>query len=131
MTVEDELALQRLLAEYCQRIDGADFTATAALFTEDGSFTFGDETATGRSAVAEWWEANQPPHRRGKHLSVNPIVDVDGDRADVSSDFAFVRFIKGVLTVEVAGRYVDRCVRVDGSWLIEQRVCEVLAPPVR
>ena len=129
VTVEDELRLHRLLSEYCQRIDDADFGAVASLFTEDGSFTFGAETATGRAALAEWFAANQPPHRRGKHLSANPIVDVEGDRADVSSDFAFVRFIRGALTTEVVGRYVDRCVRVDGTWLIATRVCEVLTAP--
>ncbi len=129
MTVEDELRLHRLLAEYCQRIDDADFAAVAALFTGDGSFTFGAETATGRATLAEWFAANQPPHRRGKHLSANPIIDIEGDRADVSSDYAFVRFIRGVLTTEVVGRYVDHCVRVDGTWLIATRVCEVLTPP--
>lgn len=133
MTVEAELALRRLLAEYCRRIDDADFVATAALFTEAGSFTFGDETATGRPALVAWFEANQPPHRRGKHLGADPIVDVDpdGDHAEVTSDFVFVRFVKGALAIEVAGRYRDRCVRTGDGWLIERRVCEVLAPPVR
>jgi hypothetical protein len=131
VTIEDQLALQRLLAEYCRRIDDADFPGAAGLFTEDGSFSFGAETAVGRTALADWFEANQPPHRRGTHIGSGPIVDLVGDRAEVTSDFVFVRFIKGVLAVEVAGRYLDRCVRTDDGWLIEQRVCDVLEPPVR
>ena len=129
MTVEDELALQRLLAEYCHRIDRGDFTALAELFTVDGSFAWGDDVPTGRADLATWFEGRQPPHRRGKHVSVNPVVDIDGDRADVVSDYLFVRWIKGALTIETAGRYVDRCARVDGRWLIERRDAEMLMPP--
>jgi hypothetical protein len=94
VTVEDELALQRLLAEYCHRIDRGDFTSVAELFTVDGSFTWGDDVPTGRAELAAWFESRQPPHRRGKHASINPIVDIDGDRADVVSDYLFVRWIK-------------------------------------
>jgi hypothetical protein len=129
VTIEDELALQRLLAEYCHRIDDADFIALADLFTVDGSFAWGDEVASGGPELAIWFEGRQPLHRRGKHVSVNPVIDVDGDRARVVSDYLFVRWIKGALTIETTGRYVDRCVKIDGRWLIQRRDAEMLLPP--
>jgi len=128
VTVDDDLAIRRLLAEYCRHVDDARFAAAAALFTTDGAFVMGDDQPTGRHELASWWEAQQPPHRRGRHISGEPIVDVDGDRATVSSDFLFVRWIRGVLTLELAGRYHDRCVRGDDGWRIERRVVELLEP---
>ena len=119
MTVEDELALQRLLAEYCHRIDRGDFAALAELFTVDGSFAWGDDVATGRAELATWFEGRQPPHRRGKHVSVNPVVDVDGDRADVVSDYLFVRWIKGALD-DRDRRSLRRPVR-QGRWSLAHR----------
>jgi len=131
VTVEDDLALRRLIAEYCQLIDDGEFTRLAELFTPDGCFAFEAEAPTGHEALARWFEQRQPVHRRGRHVSVNPIIDVDGDRARVASDFLFVRWIKGTLTIEMAGRYVDRCVRSDGRWSIERRDVEIVTPPVR
>ena len=127
--IEDELAIGRVLATYCQRVDDGDFAGAAQLFTADGSFDFGGDVSTGQEALVDWLERMQPPHRRGKHISVSPVVDVDGDRAAARSDFLFVRWIKGALTVEMAGVYRDRFVRDARGWLIERRDVEVLTPP--
>lgn len=126
MSVEDELAVRRVLATYCHRIDGADFVGTAELFTADGSFRFGRATATGHEALARWFEEMQPPPRRGRHIAAEPATRMDGDRAEARSSFLFVRWIDGSLAIEVAGDYVDELVRDEQGWRIRRREVEVL-----
>jgi uncharacterized protein (TIGR02246 family) len=127
--VEDELAIRRVLAAYCHRIDDGDLGAVADLFTTDGCFAFGRQEASGRAALVAWFEENHPPERRGKHMSVNPVIEIDADAATVESDFAFVRWIDGALTTEAVGRYRDTFARIDGRWRIERRDVAMMKPP--
>jgi hypothetical protein len=119
--VADELAIRRTLAVYCQLCDDGDFAGLADQFAPDGAFVIGGTVATGRAAVVAWFETNHPPRRRGKHLTMNTIVDVTGDSATAESDFVHLRVFDGVITPEVAGRYLDTFVRLEGRWLIGRR----------
>ena len=88
----DGVAVERVLGTYCHRVDDADFDGAGALFTANGTFAFGGEVAAGPDGVARWLRSMQPPERRGKHITANVVVDVDGDAASALSDFMFVRF---------------------------------------
>jgi ketosteroid isomerase-like protein len=129
--IHDELGIRRTLAAYCHHCDDGDFTSLAELFTPEGAFVYRGEAASGRAALARRFEAAQRERSaRGKHLTLNTIVEVDGDRAQARSDFLFLRFVDGALTPAVVGRYEDDLLRVEGQWLIERRECEPLGPPV-
>ena len=130
VAVEDELAIRRTLAAYCQHLDDGDFGALAHQFTPDGTMTYGDVGgASGRDDIEAWFAGMNPPERRGRHLTVNAVIDVEGDRATVASDFAFLRFVDGELRPLFTGRYHDEFVRAEGRWLIQRRVAAPLAPP--
>jgi hypothetical protein len=129
----DELAIKRLLAEYCHRVDDGRLDELAQLFTIDGEFVFGSLSARGRGEVTGWFERFHPPAERGKHLTTNVVVELDaadGDRASARSDFAFLGFRDGQLTPTLAGRYDDELQRVDGRWLIGRRDASQLRPSV-
>jgi 3-phenylpropionate/cinnamic acid dioxygenase small subunit len=85
--------------------------------------------ATGRAEIEAWFAESYTPERRGRHMTVNTIIDLDGDRATVRSDFAFLGFHKGDLRPLYAGRYHDDFVRDEGRWLIRQRIAVFLPPP--
>lgn len=123
----DELEIRRLLAEYCQLCDDGDFAALTERFAPDGSFVFGESISTGRDELRRWFEVSQTPERRGKHLTVNVVVDVDGDRADVVSDFLFLMVREGAVTPLITGRYHDDLRRVDGRWLFQRREATSMA----
>lgn len=125
----DELTITRVLAEYCHRVDDARYDDLVELFTEDGHFSFGRLTATGRRDLRDWFERNQPPELRGKHLTTNTVIDVDGDEARAVSDFVFLGFDDGRLAPLLTGRYRDELRRVDGQWLIVRRDASLLKPP--
>jgi hypothetical protein len=125
----DRSAIERVLATYCHRVDDADFEGAGELFTADGTFSFGADVATGPSGVADWLSTMQPPARRGKHLTANVVIDVDGDAATAASDFLFVRWVDGSLAIEIAGRYRDDLRRDGEGWRFERRRCDLLRPP--
>jgi uncharacterized protein (TIGR02246 family) len=126
---DDERAIQRLLAEYCHLCDDGDFDALVDRFTPDGSFVMGDRVASGREALLRWFERRQPPERRGKHAMTNVIIEVQGDHADVRSDYVFLAFVDGALTPLMAGRYRDELHCADGSWRFARREATALEPP--
>jgi ketosteroid isomerase-like protein len=122
--VADELAIRRALATYSQRLDDGDFAGLAALFTSDGTFDYSGQGTTGRAQLEHWFATMNPPERLGKHLTLNVVVDVDGDHASVSSDFLFLRLADGSITPAITGRYRDDFVRTDGRWLLRSRVVQ-------
>jgi SnoaL-like domain len=124
-SVQDERDIGRLLALYCHHCDDRDFGALADLFCPDGRFTFGDVDAAGRLAIVEWFEANNPPHPRGKHLTLNSVFEVSRPTAAVTSDFVFLRECEEAIVPVVAGRYHDVFECMEGKWRIKHRVVAV------
>ena len=123
-----ELRIRRTLAAYCQLVDDGEFHRLAEQFAPDGCFCYAGEVVTGRDALERWF-ARTAPRRPGKHLTMNAIVDITGDRAAVVSDFLFVRFIDGRVQPDLAGRYRDAFVKVGDEWLIARRDIETMVPP--
>lgn len=124
--LRDELAVTRTLAMYCHLCDDGDFARLVELFALDGSVAFDEEVVTGRDALTTWFASRQPAERRGKHLVVNMIVDVDGDHATAVSDYVFLRLVDGAVTPTIAGRYRDRLRRDVARWVIERRDIEIM-----
>jgi SnoaL-like domain len=124
--LRDELAVERTLAAYCHLCDDGDFARLVELFTPDGSVAFGREVVTGRDALMIWFANRQPPERRGKHLTMNIIVDIDGNRAEAVSDYVFLRLVDGAVIPAIAGRYRDRLGRDGNRWVIERRDIEIM-----
>ena len=124
----DELRIRDTLARYCHLIDDGRFDELVELFTIEGAFAFGRLGAVGREELRAWFEEMQPLDQRGKHLTTNVVVEVDGDRATAVSDFVFLAFKDRRLVPLVAGRYRDDLVCVEGRWLIGRRESEQLEP---
>lgn len=120
----DHEHIVRLLATYCQTVDDGRFDEWEQIWTDDATFTVMGQTHTGRKALRTFIEAAQPPERRGKHVTINHLIDVHGDgrRATASSDFVFVSPTgEGTFAITQVGRYLDRLLRTDDGWRIEAR----------
>lgn len=127
--LRDDLAIRETLARYCHTCDDGAFEALGALFAEDGSFEYAGALTSGRAALVAHFARIQPPERRGKHLTSNVVVALDGDRATAVSDWVFLVLVDGVPTPRLTGRYRDELVREQGEWVFARRVVEPLAPP--
>jgi hypothetical protein len=65
------------------------------------------------------------------HLSSNPIIDVDGNRATAETDMVtLARDVTGRATIKLVARYRDRLRRDEqGRWLITNRTAVSIARP--
>ena len=112
--VEDRDEIIQLLYRYNHAIDSGDAEGWADTWVDDGVFDTGGEPIAGRAALVDF--ANNVHGLR--HLAVNPLVDVDGDRARVR--VYVVVFHGGV--VAVTGSAEDEVVRTPAGWRIAKRV---------
>lgn len=121
----DEEAIRRLLARFVQLRDDKRFEEWAALFLPDGVFTYGTVVLVGPDAIRDD-VSRLLAGDRGKHLCANSVIDVDGDRARVVSDFVKLRPAAGAegaggYEIQVMGRYEDDLRRVDNEWRFARR----------
>lgn len=120
MTDHEEIG--RVVARYCHLLDDGRWDEFAQLWAEDAEFVLEGQSTTGRGAIRAAIEATQPPERRGRHLTANLEITVDGDRATHTCDFMFwARNKEGRSTLLFLGRYDDRLVRIDGEWQLARR----------
>ncbi len=120
--MDDERAIQRLMACYCQLVDDGAFDELTQLWADDAELALRGETATGPVAIVAVIAALQTPERRGLHVGANAIIDVEGDTARSASDFVFMRREGGPdPIVKFIGRYIDRFVRTPDGWRFRRR----------
>lgn len=127
--VEDELAIRRVLVDYAATQDAHDYAGYAALFARDGEWVNGKTVHKGREAIlkmlVDLYGTPPPGYVNGEsyHISSNPQINVNGDRATARSRHLLVmRGPKGEPTPALAGRYEDELIREDGKWKILRRV---------
>jgi hypothetical protein len=132
--LEDERAVLRTLHAYGHAIDHGDEDTWVDLFTEDAVFEARSRNPSdvrrvtrGRDDLATFAaHFSRPPDGWHKHLVFEPLIDIDGDVADVRSYLAVVRDDDGTPVLWVFGRYRDTLVRcADGKWRFRERVAEV------
>ena len=127
--LEEKDAIREVLAEYCFRLDGGDYDAMAALFTEDGTWDTAFGPASGRVAIAAHArglrERAGPNRPRAIHLVTNIAITLSGDAAEVRSNWTVVQNSPensgGGPQIGSGGGYADRMVKQDGKWLFRYR----------
>lgn len=124
---EDKLEVTELLYRYAELIDAGDFGGVGELLGR-GSFM----GVAGAPAIAELFASTTrrfPEHGntpRTRHLVLNPIVDVDGERATARSTFCVVQNTDTVpLQPIVVGRYADVFARDENGWYFTERTVDV------
>ena len=128
--LEDLESIRRLLLDYRRHLDGKDFRAYADLFAADGEFIAGPEgeiRAQGREAIfalVDGMRGTLLTETGGDdvHVAVNEVIELDGDRAHVTSTWVYlVRGDGDVPEVSKIGRYDDVVTREDGGWKFLRR----------
>ncbi len=123
--IEEKDAIREVMAEYCFRLDGARYDEMAALFTEDGTWDTAFGAATGRAAIAQ--QARDIRARAGDnrpravHLVTNIAIALDGERAEVRSNWTVVQNSPEGPKIGSGGAYVDQMVKQGGRWLFHYR----------
>ena len=126
---DDRDAIRDLYARYVLSLDTGDAVTFASLYADDGVFVgggVGGPDVVGTDALREFAAglAVGSTHR----LSLNHVIDVDGDTAECRSSIVVLVSSAVVST----GRVHDEFRRVDGAWRIARRTFTPdLAPVAR
>jgi 3-phenylpropionate/cinnamic acid dioxygenase small subunit len=116
-----EEGVRRTLAQYFQLCDDGRFAEWSDLFTVDARFHVLGRTCTGRDEIRAFIEVGQSEEKRGRHVGLVPVIDVepDGRRARAWTDYLFVDRERAITSV---GRYHDELeLGDDGRWRISLR----------
>jgi 3-phenylpropionate/cinnamic acid dioxygenase small subunit len=129
-------AIVRTMHRYCRALDYGIEDEWLAVFTPDA--TYETILPDGSSFVclgapdeflAFLRGYPHPPATYQKHVTLNPIIEVDGNEATADSAFLFLTRVADGTTPQVTafGRYRDRFRNIDGMWRIAERICETEA----
>jgi hypothetical protein len=116
----EKLAIQELCARYCQTIDSQDSAGWAGCFTADGAFEMDGWVIRGRAALTEYADVHTRL-MRCRHMTLNCLYDVHGDRATGRSTTVVTLATKGGYKILGQGYYEDRLAKEGGRWLIAHR----------
>ena len=144
--VEDYIAIEQLLMRYAIAFNTGDADGYVGTFTPDGELQLirqeGEEPFAGpfkgRDALRKQWFPDHPgpgtprPEFRRfgamRHVTTNPLIEVDGDTATVEAIFMEVISNGPNLpqgsnppTIWAMGRYMDELVKIDGQWYFQRR----------
>lgn len=133
IVLEDIEAIRKLKARYCAACDDNHNAETlGALFAEDASWEASNMgRADGRAAIQEMLGAvgRSGRIRNSAHHAINPIIEVDGDRA--TGDWRLIMLYTAnqpdgsLQYLRIIGTYRERYVRLAGEWLFQSLHCEV------
>jgi hypothetical protein len=114
----DELAIGRVLAEYCLRLEINAFDEWLDLFTNDSVYVVHRRALKGRAEISAM--LSQAPH--GVHLPGATRITIDGDRAEVIQSYMFVANSNDTWN---SGWYDRSLVRTADGWKISRTVVKM------
>ena len=125
---DDVTAITNALFRYAELIDAGRFTEVGELM-EHCTFRYGTQGTpgpAGAAAIAESYRSSVIIYPDGtprtRHLTTNPIVEIDGDTARVRSVYTVLQQVEGSsMQTIITGRYHDTLTRIDGRWRFTER----------
>lgn len=114
----DEHAINRVLNEYCLRLEINAFDEWLDLFTDDAVYEVHRRTLHGRAEIAAM--LSQAPH--GVHLPGATRITVDGERAEVIQSYLFIANSNDSWN---SGWYDRTLVRTSAGWKIARTVVKM------
>lgn len=109
--VSDELAIRRVLDEYCLRLEVNAFEDWLDLFTQDTVYDVFRQSLVGREAVGAM--LSQAPH--GVHIPGATRIELNGDRAETIQSYVFYSVSSNQWNT---GWYARSLVRTGEGWKI-------------
>jgi uncharacterized protein (TIGR02246 family) len=111
----DELQIRNLLSAYAHALDGRRVDEFAELFAEDAVLTAAGKAFRGTVELRNFVQAlmDRPA---GMHVTVNSVLEADGEQVRVTSNFMLLSHNNGTWSVGMAGTYRDRFARRAGQW---------------
>jgi hypothetical protein len=120
--MDDYEAIRQLTARYNRASDEADVGTWLNCFAPNGSFERKNgQRFSGRDELRGLLE-NFPV--RGRHITSDFTIEVDGDRARQACYLLFLDRDRN-FELNMFGTYDDQLIKVDGNWFFVSRVLDV------
>jgi SnoaL-like domain len=125
----DHHEIRQVLATYCHACDRADEIVMTDCYSGDDSFDdHGLVRAAGPEYARQMTDLVRLRTDAVSHILGQSLIKVNGDKAVSETFFLGLMRLKpdedGVSRLnQLAGRFVDELVRVDGAWKIRRRTC--------
>jgi len=127
-----EREIERLVYEYCRRVDEGEAGGIADLFTQDGEWVGLDLVLSGQDRIREWFTEREKLTRRvSRHLVTNLVIRlVSPDEAEATSYLLNFRTDRREETEQLPlaadlPKYVadfrDRFARTEAGWRFTRR----------
>lgn len=118
----EEDAIRRMLVECSMLLDAGDWDGWAEHYDEDGvhAVPAASFEVRGRGAIRRWMAATYRWANTGRHIVTNPLITIDGDRAEAVSEVVFLVRGDDGPEVGLVGRYHDVLRKTD-RWRFERR----------
>jgi ketosteroid isomerase-like protein len=125
--LEDERAILARMHTYGHALDYGLRETWLDCWTEDALLEWPHGTFSGRAEIGRAFdEHTHAPEAFHKHVVVDPLIELDGDRARVDSYFARLDHRTAGPIVRSMGRYRDLLLRChDGEWRLQERRTEL------
>ncbi|TDG14855.1 nuclear transport factor 2 family protein [Seongchinamella unica] len=119
--IEEELALQKLMARYVDAANRRDGEAWATTWAEDGCWNLMGMEVTGRDNILQLWQQVVAGFEFAILMPSSHLFQVEGERA--SGHWYLQEFTRDLQGEKFAAmsRYLDEYVKVDGQWLFQSR----------
>ena len=126
MVPDDATAIANELYRYAEVVDAGRFDEVGELM-EHCTFRYGDgDGPSGAQAIAAMYRDTVVTYDDGtprtRHVTANPIIEIDGDTARVRSVYMVLQQApESPMQAIISGRYHDTLRRIDGRWRFVER----------
>jgi len=120
--LEDKESIRELLCRYCYGTDTGHVEEWVGVFTEDCVWDGGPfGVCNGKQAMREFYAQGGDAAKSMRHLTLNTLIDVQGDRAQAVSYVVVLGIADSTTGIFFSGFYDDALVRRNGQWRITAR----------
>ncbi len=127
MGPDEATAITNELYRYAELVDGGRFDEVGELM-EHCTFSYGDDAdgPSGAQAIAATYRNTVITYGDGtprtRHITANPIIEIDGDTATVRSVYIVLQQAPdSPMQAVISGRYHDTLRRIEGRWRFVER----------
>ena len=119
--LEDELALQNLMARYVDAVNRRDEDAWSATWAEDSEWNLLGSPVAGKDNIVGLWQQMMGGFEFALMMPSSSMFAIDGDSASGQWYLhEYTRDLEGTAST-ILSRYVDTYVKQDGQWLFKTR----------
>jgi len=124
--VEDQLALQDLMARYVDAVNRRDAQAWAATWDDNGCWNLLGNEVSGKDSIVGLWQQMMAGFEFALMIPSSCLFDIDGDSASGHWYLQELARDNEGNSSSLFSRYIDTYIRRNGQWQYQSRRYEII-----